>query len=81
MQARTCREEPAQHWQIIRPPAVLPVLEAMASDPDKSVILVARHQEGKYKVPAIFASVAGERHQYASKLIIDEQTAERLLRY
>ena len=59
----------------------LPILKAMATDPNKSVILVARYEKGKSKVPAIFASVAGERYRYASRLIIDEETANELLRY
>ncbi len=60
----------------------LPVLAAMAVDHQhKSVILVARHSEGKYKVPAIFASIAGERTRYASRLVIDEETARGLAHY
>jgi len=59
----------------------LPVFEAMANNRSKSVILVARHDEGKYKVPAIFASIAGERHRYASRLVIDEPTAQKLIHY
>lgn len=59
----------------------LPVLEAMALDRDKSVILVARYKEGKYKVPAIFASIAGEKGPYVSRLIIDEMTAQKLVHY
>ena len=66
---------------VIYSAVTLPVLAAMAKDSNKSVILVARYEEGKYKVPAIFASVAGERHRYASRLIIDEETARRLLHY
>lgn len=59
----------------------VPILEAMAKEKDRSVILVARHNEEKYKVPAIFASIAGEGHRYASRLVIDEQTASKLCRY
>lgn len=60
----------------------VPVLEAMATDKNKSVILVAR-QDGpeKYKIPAIFASIAGEGHRYASRLVVDEETANKLCRY
>jgi hypothetical protein len=66
---------------VIYSAVTLPVLAAMARDSSKSVILVARYEEGKYKVPAVFASIAGERHRYASRLIIDEETAQRLLHY
>lgn len=59
----------------------LPVLEKIAEDPNKAVILVARYSEEKDKVPAIFASIGGARHRYASRLIVDEQNGERLLRY
>jgi hypothetical protein len=58
----------------------LPVLEAMVADNNKSVILVARYDENKYKVPAIYASIA-ERHQYASRLVVDEETALKLIHY
>jgi len=58
----------------------LPILEAMAADKNKSVILVARDDENKYKVPAIYASIA-ERHRYASRLVLDEETARKLHRY
>ncbi|MCJ7675861.1 MAG: hypothetical protein MUO33_12030 [Sedimentisphaerales bacterium] len=59
----------------------VPVLETMASNKNKSVLLVAQHSEGKYKVPAIFASIAGEHHRYASRLVIDEVTCQKLLHY
>jgi len=57
------------------------ILEAMANDRNKSVILVARHDEEKDKVPAIFASISGGRHRYVSRLVIDEETANKLCRY
>jgi hypothetical protein len=60
----------------------VPVLEAMAKDPNKSVILVARQDsDEKYKIPAIFASLAGEGHRYASRLVVDEETGNKLSRY
>jgi hypothetical protein len=55
----------------------LPVLEAMARDENKAVILVARHGEKADKVPAIYASISGQ-HRYASILIVDEDTAKEL---
>jgi DNA-binding transcriptional regulator LsrR (DeoR family) len=58
----------------------LPVLEAMARDENKAVILVARDAEKADKVPAIYASIGGH-HRYASVLIVDEQTAQRLRRF
>ncbi len=61
--------------------AELPVLERMAADPEKAVILMARHLPGKYAIPALFASIAGERHRYASHLVTDEETAKQLLHY
>ena len=57
----------------------LPVLERMAQDKNKTVLLVARSKPGKYKIPAITASIRGERHSYASNLVIDEATADYLL--
>ncbi len=59
----------------------LPVLEAMAGSKDKSVILVARDAPMKDKVPAIFASLGGKGHRYASRLVIDERTANGLYHY
>jgi hypothetical protein len=59
----------------------LHVLEAMAGDVNKAVILVARHAEDKSKVPAIYASISGDRHRYASRLVIDEKTSEDLVHF
>jgi len=59
----------------------LPILEAMARQPDKAVILVARHTTGKDKIPAIYAAVSGKNHRYASMLIVDELTAKALEHY
>jgi hypothetical protein len=55
----------------------LRILEKMACDDKKRVILVARKAPGKSKAPAIFASVA-RGHRYATHLIIDEDTALEL---
>lgn len=61
--------------------ARLPVFERMAQDSDKAVILIARHAPDRYMIPALFASIAGERHRYASRLVTDEETAKQLLHY
>lgn len=54
------------------------VLENMAGQRDKSVILVARHSKKKNKLPAIVASIGRDRHRYASRIVIDEETARGL---
>lgn len=69
-------------YQTIR----LEVLESLASDTNKSVILVAQSSEQKYKIPVIFASIGGAtnhdgRKCYVSRLIVDEPTARELLRF
>jgi hypothetical protein len=55
----------------------LPVFEAMAKDPNKSVILVARDTK---KVAAIYASICGHR-RYVSSLVVNEETARGLLHF
>ncbi len=55
----------------------LRVLEAMTKNKSKEVIMVARNGRG-YKIPALHAAVSGNRHLYASKLIVDEETATQL---
>lgn len=62
----------------------LSVLEEMARDDDKAVILVARESPGKNKIPPIFASIGGagpNAHRYVSKLVVDEPSAKSLLRF
>jgi hypothetical protein len=59
----------------------LPVLREMARDPRKVVILLARHDLGKDKVPAIFASIRESNHRYASGMILDEVTARNLIHH
>jgi DNA-binding transcriptional regulator LsrR (DeoR family) len=59
----------------------MPVLSEMAKKSDKSVIVVAKHDPKKYKVPAIFASIAGQKNRCASRLVVDEETARQLYRY
>ena len=61
--------------------ARLPIVEAVARDPRKAVLLFARNVRGRYAIPALFASIAGERHRYASRLVTDEETAKQLLHY
>jgi len=63
--------------------ARVPVLEWMAKQRGKSVILVAQSDKSrkKDKVPAIYASIAGYNHQYVSHLITDEPTCHELLRF
>lgn len=55
----------------------LKVLQGMANDARKSVIMIARHSQGKDKSKAILAAIS--RHRYASLLVVDEMTAKRLL--
>ena len=57
----------------------LPVLSKLAKTDNKSVILVARSDPQKDKAPAIFASIA--KHQYVSRLIVDESMAQELIHY
>jgi DNA-binding transcriptional regulator LsrR (DeoR family) len=66
--------------------ASLAIFSSVATNPCKSVILVAQDKQGK-KIPVIYASLRGgltagrQPRRYVSHLIIDEQTAGDLLRY
>jgi hypothetical protein len=70
----TKRESPEQY--VFYSAVQLPVLQAMAKNPQKAVILVARHSSTKEdKVPAIYAALTAG---YASEIVCDEEIAERL---
>jgi hypothetical protein len=62
----------------------LKILEAMAKDPSKAVILVAQSKQQQDKWRVILASTRAlnhERPRYVSRLVIDEPTALQLLAF